>query len=108
MSTRILVFEEYTETLQGLKSNTLFAVDTLKGRVCLVKVGNGFKFFKDACPHLSIPFSQSGVCNAFGEVVCKEHGHRYALSSGRECQGHLEKLEFIAHEIEDDKLYLFF
>lgn len=108
MSNKVLVFEAYAQTLGSLKNNTLFAVDTSIGRVCMVKLGAGLKFFKDACPHLHVPFSQSGVCNAFGELVCKEHGHRYELNSGRECQGHVESLEFIAHEVEDDKLYLVF
>ncbi len=106
MRNRILVFEDYTATVDRLKSNALFMVDTAIGKICLVKVEGQLCFFKDSCPHLSVPFSQSGICNSFGEVVCKEHGHRYSLHTGNEVEGRRESLAIIPFEIVENQLFL--
>lgn len=103
---KILVLENLSETKASLKSGILFSVTTQIGVVCLVKVNETLKFFKNSCPHLNVPFTQSGVCNSFGEIVCKEHGHRYSLTSGFECEGRNEKIEFIPYEIEGENLFL--
>jgi nitrite reductase/ring-hydroxylating ferredoxin subunit len=106
MRNRILVFEDYSATVNQLKSNKLFVVDTTIGKLCLVKVGDELRFFRDSCPHLSVPFSQSGVCNPFGEVVCKEHGHRYSLYTGNEAEGRRESLVIIPFEVVENQLFL--
>ncbi|HTF80514.1 MAG TPA: Rieske 2Fe-2S domain-containing protein [Cytophagales bacterium] len=106
MSNKLLIFDAYQQTMEQLKPNTLFTVKTEVGQVCLVKTDQGLRFFKDACPHLGVPLTQSGVCNNLGEVVCKEHGHRYSMRNGQECEGRRERLLFIPFEIENDRLFL--
>lgn len=106
MPNRILVFEDYAATVSQLKTNTLFTVDTAIGKMCLVNVDRGLRFFKNSCPHLGVPFSESGVCNSFGEVVCKEHGHRYSLHTGNEAEGRRESLAIIPFEIVENQLFL--
>jgi nitrite reductase/ring-hydroxylating ferredoxin subunit len=106
MPNKVLVFEDYAATVSQLKMNILFTVDTVIGKICLVNRGGELHFFKNSCPHLGVPFSQSGVCNSFGEVVCKEHGHRYSLHTGNEVEGRRESLVIIPFEIVENQLFL--
>jgi nitrite reductase/ring-hydroxylating ferredoxin subunit len=106
MDKAILLIENWTETINTLEYNNIYKLKTShKETICFVKTTNSVKFFKDACPHLGVPLSQSGVCNKFGEIVCKEHAHRYSLVNGFECDGKRETLKFIDTYESEGHLY---
>ncbi len=106
MPSKSLLIDNYAQVWASLKPHTLFMVKSPGLELCLVKTDKGPRLFQNACPHLNVPFSQSGVCNAYGEVVCKEHGHRYGVHDGRERDGRPEALRFYDYVVVDDKLYV--
>lgn len=106
MATKILLIEEFHTFYNSHPKNKIHQIHTLFGEfgVVLLKHENAV-VIKNSCPHLGVKLSSSGVVNAFGDIVCKEHGHCYSAKNGSCTEFKKENLTIYSSEIENDSLF---
>lgn len=106
MENNLLLIENYSEFISTAKPKTIYKINTPQGDFCLIKNNDTVVILKDSCPHLGVPFSQSGVLNVFGDLVCKEHGHCYSIKTGQGCEHKKEFIKIYETELIERDLYL--
>ncbi|MFQ3577337.1 MAG: Rieske 2Fe-2S domain-containing protein [Cytophagales bacterium] len=100
-----LLFEKKNEMFQ-LPDRKVVNAKLNERLFCLSRIGEEVFAFERNCPHLSVPLSQSGVLNTYGDLVCKEHGHSYSLKTG-ECKNNpYETLKMYRVSVEKDRVYV--